>query len=82
MKKKNAEFKETSPYFEHAVLADSITNPYAREYRTLIFAFEGAKIDMNRRLKIEIEEVKKRMAINFIIDKTEMREGYDRIIPI
>ncbi|APU69524.1 ArnT family glycosyltransferase [Christiangramia flava] len=55
---KNAEFKETSPYFEHAVLADSITNPYAREYRTLIFAFEGAKIDMNRRLKIEIEEVK------------------------
>ena len=22
------------------------------------------------------------MAINFIIDKTEMREGYDRIIPI
>ena len=55
---KDAEFKETSPYFETAVLADSITNPYAREYKTLLFVFTKAKIDMNKRVQSEIEEVK------------------------
>ncbi|OIQ27060.1 MAG: glycosyl transferase [Bacteroidetes bacterium MedPE-SWsnd-G2] len=57
-KEKDNEFSETGPYFESAVLADSITNQYAREYRTIIFAFTKAKIDVNERIKIEIEEVK------------------------
>ncbi|MCP9768453.1 glycosyl transferase [Lacihabitans sp. LS3-19] len=55
---KHEEFAKTSPYFEASTLADSITNPNAREYKTLIFAFSGAKIDINRRIEREIEEVK------------------------
>lgn len=55
---KDNEYKETSPYFETAVLADSITNQYAREYKTLIFVFKNAKINVNKRIKKEIEEVK------------------------
>lgn len=52
------EFEETSPYFEQAFLADSISNPYAREYKTMIFAFTGAKLDINQRIKQEMESVK------------------------
>ncbi|PNW26424.1 ArnT family glycosyltransferase [Formosa algae] len=55
---KDSEIEETSPYFESSSIADSITNPYAREFRTLIFAFSGAKIDMNERIQYEIDEVK------------------------
>ena len=55
---KDDEFSETSPYFDSSVLADSITNEYAREYKTLIFAFTSTKIDINKRIKSEIEEVK------------------------
>lgn len=51
------EFKKTSPYFDTAVIADSITNSYAREFKTKIFVFTGAKIDVNKRIKSEIEEV-------------------------
>jgi hypothetical protein len=57
-KEKDKEFNETSPYFESAILADSITNKYAREYKTMIFVFTAAKIDVNKRIKSEIEEVK------------------------
>ncbi len=57
-KEKDNEFKETSPYFESAVLADSIANQYAREYKTMIFVFKKAKVDINKRIKNEIEEVK------------------------
>ena len=55
---KEDEFKETSPYFDTAVMADSITNPYAREFKTRIYVFTGAKIDVNEQIKSEIEEVK------------------------
>lgn len=55
---KDDEFSKTSPYFDSSVIADSITNQYAREYKTLIFAFTSTKIDINKRLKSEIEEVK------------------------
>ena len=57
---KDDEILKTSPYFNSSVVADSITNPYAREFRTIIFAFIGANIDINKRIKTEIEETKNR----------------------
>ncbi len=57
-KEKDNEFKETSPYFNSSVLVDSITNQFAREYKTWIFVFKTAKVDVNKRIKSEIEEVK------------------------
>ncbi|MEO5778077.1 MAG: glycosyltransferase family 39 protein [Flavobacterium sp.] len=52
------ELKETSPFFETSILADSITNTLAREYKTRIFIFSKAKIDINKRLKTEVEDLK------------------------
>jgi hypothetical protein len=52
------EFKETSAYFDTAYIADSISNPYAREYGSAICVFIDAKIDVNKRIEDEIEEVK------------------------
>ena len=40
------------------MLADSITNIYAREMGTKIFVFIDAKIDINNRLMIEIKKAK------------------------
>jgi ABC-type metal ion transport system substrate-binding protein len=57
-KEKDNELKETSPFFNSSVVADSITNKYAREFKTMIFAFTGAKIDINKRIRNEITEVK------------------------
>ncbi len=57
-KERDSEFEETSPYFESAVLADSITNPYAREYKTAICVFTQAKIDINTRIESEIAGLK------------------------
>jgi len=52
------ELRETSPFFEKTEIKDSITNSFAREYGTIIFFFEKAKIDINKRIKEEIKEVK------------------------
>jgi hypothetical protein len=52
------EFEETSPHFRNAVIADSIRNPFARERGTTIFVFSGAKVDVNKRIRLEIEEVR------------------------
>ena len=52
------ELKETSPFFQIAAIADSITNQNAREYGTIIFVFKGAKIDIRGRIVEEIDEVK------------------------
>lgn len=52
------ELLETSPYFRTSVICDSVTSKYAREYGTVIFSFVGAKIDINKRIKAEIEEDK------------------------
>jgi hypothetical protein len=54
------ELKETSPYFRTALVADSITNSFAREKGTTIFVFTGAKIDIRRRIQHEIDEVNDR----------------------
>ena len=54
----NVELNETSPFFQNSILADSITNLYAREYGAGIFVFTGAKIDIRQRIKDEIDEKK------------------------
>ena len=58
-KEKDPELIKTGPYFQSSFLADSITNKYAREYGTKIFVFINAKIDINQRIEMEIEETKK-----------------------
>ncbi len=58
-KEKDDELNKTSPYFLTSFLADSVANKYAREYRTKIFVFIEAKVDINHRLETEIEEAKK-----------------------
>ena len=54
----NDEFKETSPFFQKSEVTNSITNKFAREFGTIIFTFTGAKIDIRKRLKNEIDEKK------------------------
>lgn len=58
-KQMDNELEETGPYFQHSFLADSISNKYAREYRTRILVFIKAKVDINSRIEMEIEEAKK-----------------------
>ncbi len=53
---KDNELNETSPFFETGYAADSITNPFAREFGTTIFVFKKAKVDINARIEKEIEE--------------------------
>lgn len=53
------ELKKTSPFFKKSFIAGSIDNPLAREYKTTIFVFLEAKIDVNQRLRAEIEKEKK-----------------------
>lgn len=52
------ELQETSPFFARSGLAASITNGFAREFGTKIFVFERTKVDINQRIKAEIDEVK------------------------
>lgn len=52
------ELKETSPFFETSSIAGSITNKYSREFGTRVFVFIAAKIDINNRIKDEIDEKK------------------------
>lgn len=53
------ELAETAPYFETSTVVGSITNQYSREYKTTIYVFTGAKIDINNRIQQEINEEKK-----------------------
>ncbi len=53
-----AEFKETSQHFQSSAYVGQITNKYAREYKTSIFTFINAKVDINKILEQEIKEVK------------------------
>lgn len=52
------ELDETSPFFDSAFVADTINNSLAREYGTTIFVFSSAKIDINKKLKIEVDKMK------------------------
>ncbi|KFF03975.1 glycosyltransferase family 39 protein [Chryseobacterium luteum] len=56
--KEDDELTETGPYFESSKAADSVVNKFAREKGTTIFSFKGAKIDINPKLRDEINEVK------------------------
>jgi hypothetical protein len=53
------ELKTTSPYFDTAYIAGTVTDSLAREYGTTIFVFSKPKIDVKQRLKEEIEKHKK-----------------------
>lgn len=55
---KEDELKKTGAHFSTAVLVDSITNPYAREFKTTILVFTGAKVDVNKRIRSEIVKAK------------------------
>ena len=55
----NTELQETSPYFVSAKVGGTVTNKYAREFGTTIYAFKSAKIDIVKRIKNEIENNKK-----------------------
>lgn len=55
---KHEELKETSPFFNTAIVYDSITNIYSREFGTTIFSFKDATININERLRNEILEQK------------------------
>jgi len=52
------ELGETGALFEKSIIADSITNPFAREKGALIFSFKNAKIDIRKRIKDEINKEK------------------------
>ena len=52
------ELQKTAPYFQNSFISGSIANQYAREYGTSIFVFEGAKIDIRERLRMEIKSTK------------------------
>ncbi|WP_333600242.1 glycosyltransferase family 39 protein [Flavobacterium sp.] len=52
------ELQETSPFFKTSAIGGAITNPYAREFGTTLFVFTGAQIDINSRIKAEIQEHK------------------------
>jgi hypothetical protein len=52
------ELKETSPFFEKSSIGGTVTNTFAREFGTTIFVFEKANIDINQRIKKEIDDEK------------------------
>ncbi|KMQ65588.1 glycosyl transferase [Chryseobacterium angstadtii] len=52
------EIKETGPYFKSSKKAGSIDNKFAREKGTAVFSFEGARININKRIQNEIDEMK------------------------
>ncbi|MEL1253421.1 glycosyltransferase family 39 protein [Flavobacterium sp. DGU38] len=54
----STEFAETSPFFQAGQITGEITNKYAREYKTTIFVFKNAKININKKLEQEINEEK------------------------
>ncbi|MEO6818396.1 MAG: glycosyltransferase family 39 protein [Ginsengibacter sp.] len=58
-KKDDDELEKTGAYFQNSYLADSITNKFAREFGAKIFVFTGTKININQRIKQEIEKDKK-----------------------
>ncbi|MBO9586704.1 MAG: glycosyltransferase family 39 protein [Flavobacterium sp.] len=54
----NEELKASGPYFETAAIGGQVTNKYAREYGATIFVFTNAKVDINKKLELEINEEK------------------------
>lgn len=52
------ELQETGAFFQTSTIAGEITNKYAREYKTRIYVFTNAKININKRIEDEIKEEK------------------------
>lgn len=61
---RSAEIRETTPFFETGMVADSITNSFSREYGTVIFVFTHARIDLNKRLQVEVNEERASMMLH------------------
>lgn len=57
-KNRDTELKETSPYFDSSKVAGFVMNPFAREYGTTIFVFRKARVDINGRIRKEINDIK------------------------
>lgn len=57
-KDSKVELKKTAPLFQKSFLSGSVDNSYSREYRTAIFSFINANVDINKRIEKEIEEEK------------------------
>ncbi len=57
-KERENELTETSPYFNYTFISDSVTNKYAREFGTTIFVFQNSKVNINKRIKAELDELK------------------------
>ncbi|MBT1704121.1 glycosyltransferase family 39 protein [Chryseosolibacter indicus] len=55
---RESEIKEHSQYFEQVITVDSIANPFAREYGAAIVLFLNAKVDVNKAVMQEVEEVR------------------------
>jgi hypothetical protein len=49
------EMRTTAPFFRKSVKAGQVTNVYAREYGTIIFLFTDSKIDLNERIRAELQ---------------------------
>lgn len=54
------ELEKTGAFFKRSILADSVATPYARGRGTVIFSFEGANIDIRKRIHDEIDQMKDR----------------------
>jgi len=52
----DTELNETSAFFETAYIAGSISNTYAREYGTTVFVFIKSKVNINKRIELEINQ--------------------------
>ena len=57
-KNKDTELKQSSPFFDTAFVGGAVTNSFAREFGTTIFVFSKARININDRIKKEVEEKK------------------------
>lgn len=58
---RSEEFKKTGALFNKSFVADSVNTPFAREHGATIFVFMGPKIDVNQRLRAEMEKEKKHL---------------------
>ncbi|EOR95302.1 hypothetical protein ADIARSV_1533 [Arcticibacter svalbardensis MN12-7] len=48
--------KREIPLFKQVYLSAKRINKYAREYTIRIYVLKGAKVDINKRIRIEAEE--------------------------
>ncbi|MGH1519252.1 glycosyltransferase family 39 protein [Chryseobacterium sp. JK1] len=54
------ELQKTGAFFEHSKIVGFVDNKFAREKGTVVFSFEGAKIDIRKRLQDEMIKIRSR----------------------